>query len=212
MRDLAARGWPHGAPDCGLFDLDRMTACGTPVYTACRSGKPGGEEAMADDTRHDHLATLREMRERAVLGGGQEADRAAARARQADRARAPGAAARRGLVPGVRRAGHPRHHRLRPGRAALPRRRRRHRLRQDQRPPRRRLRPGLHRARRLVLRGAVATRSAASRTWRWRAASRSSASTTPAARASRRACAASPPTARSSCATSWPRASSRRSR
>ena len=27
---------------------------------------------MADDTRHDHLATLREMRGRAVLGGGRK--------------------------------------------------------------------------------------------------------------------------------------------
>ena len=104
----------------------------------------------------DHLTRLREMREIALAGGGPErvADqKAKGKGTARERLSLP---ARRGLLPGDRRPRHPRLHRLRHGREALPRRRGRLRVRQDQRPAGRRLRPRLHRPRRLLLRRAVA--------------------------------------------------------
>ena len=116
-----------------------------------------GLEGGGNGGREGERAPCDAARDAQPRGAGRrrEAHRAAARAREAHRARAARAPPRRGIVPGVRRARHARRHRVRPGRAALPGRRSRHRLRQDQRAPRRRLRAGLHRPRRVVLRGAV---------------------------------------------------------
>ncbi len=75
-----------------------------------------------------------------------------ARGRQADRPRARRAAARRRLVRRGRRPRHPPLHRLRHGAPEGPGRRRGLRLRHGRRPAGLRLRPGLHRLRRLALR------------------------------------------------------------
>ena len=80
------------------------------------------------------------------------------------------------------------------------------------RPPGLRLRAGLHRLRRLALGRLRAEDLQGDGPGDAASARRSSASTTRAARASRRASSRSPATPTSSCATRWPRASSRRSR
>ena len=94
---------------------------------------------------------------------------------------------------------------LNDGRADSPRRRLRHRLRPHRRPPGLRLRAGLHRLRRLALRGQRRKDLQDHGPGHAASARPSSASTTPAARASRKASCRSPATPTSSCATRSPR-------
>ena len=104
----------------------------------------------------DILEKLEERRAARTRRRRPDAHRRAAQARQADRTRAARAVDGQGLVRGVRHVRRAPLGRLRHGEQQDSRRRRRHRLGHGQRPHGVRLRQGLHRVRRLAVRGARA--------------------------------------------------------
>ena len=100
---------------------------------------------------HDILQQLEAKRARARLGGGEKRIAAQHAQGQAHRARTDRASSRRRHVRGVGHVRRAPQQRLRDGGQPAAGRRRRHRLRDDQRPARLRLQPGLHRLRRRAL-------------------------------------------------------------
>ena len=110
-----------------------------------------GEADARDDRREARVAAGAAARGAPRRLG--EVGREAPRSGQAARPRARGEAVRPGLVRRARSLRPPPRAELRDARAAPVRRRRRHRLRDDLRPSRLRLQPGLHRVRRLAERG-----------------------------------------------------------
>ena len=104
-------------------------------------------------TMRDKLELLERRRAESEQGGGRRAPQGAARQGQALGARAARPAARRRHLRRARPLRRAPLDGLRPRGAADLRRRRRHRLRPHRRPPRLRLLAGLHRVRRLAVRG-----------------------------------------------------------
>ena len=132
------------------------------IIAHCPCAKTIQRRTCRVPTNEERIARLRAMRAESLLGGGEDRIDQQHAPRQADGARATRAAARPGFVRRARRVRHARvvdfglddRH---------PRRRRRHRPRDDRRPARLRLQPGLHGVRRIVV--ARPTRRRSARSW-----------------------------------------------
>ncbi len=142
---------PQGLPG----QARQMTAERPPWYGFCSPIRETIAEIGGAGRCHErHPRQAGAAAGRGAAGRRQKPHRGPAQARQTDRARAHRTAARQGLVRGARHVRRAPLQRLRHGEDQDPRRRRGHRLGHGQRPHGLSVLQGLHRVRRLALRGA----------------------------------------------------------
>ena len=176
-RQLADRDSRRAGPTGCRSTWAATTRRSWPSSTAGRTDAERGSAMAGQAAPRSRTAARPPRRSRKAGRAGRRAGahREAARRGQAHRPGTARAPPRPGILRRARQAQDPPLLRFRHGRREDPRRRRRHRLRPDRRPAGLRLRPGLHRLRRLALAEPTPRRSARSWTWPWRTAPRSSA-------------------------------------